>query len=39
LKLGMRAPYIIPDLLIKWHIPFLLILVVISYLSTTIFNF
>jgi hypothetical protein len=39
LKLSMRAPYVIPDLLIKWHTPFLLILAVISYLSTAIFEF
>jgi hypothetical protein len=39
LKLGMGASYVIPDLLIKWHISFLFILVVISYLSTAIFEF
>jgi hypothetical protein len=39
MKLGMRAPYVIPDLLTKWHIPFLLILAVISYLSTAYLNF
>jgi hypothetical protein len=31
MKLGMQTPYVIPDLLTKWHIPFLLILAVIYY--------
>jgi hypothetical protein len=38
-KLGMTAPCVIPDLLTKWHIPFLLILAVLSYLITAIFEF
>jgi hypothetical protein len=39
MELGMRAPYLIPDRLIKWHILFLHILAVVSYLSTAIFEF
>jgi hypothetical protein len=39
MKLDMRAPYVILDHLIKWHIIFLLILAVVSYLSTAIFEF
>jgi hypothetical protein len=39
MKIGMHAPHVIPDLLTKWHISFLLILGVISYLSSAMFEF
>jgi hypothetical protein len=39
MKLGMQAPYVIPDPLTKWYVPFMLILVVMSYLSSSIFEF
>jgi hypothetical protein len=39
MKLGISAPHVIPDLLTKWHITFLLILAFISYLSSAIFEF
>jgi hypothetical protein len=39
MKLDMSSPYVIPDLLTKWHILFLLILVVISYLSSAMLEF
>jgi hypothetical protein len=36
LKLGMRAPYAIPDLLTKWYIQIILGLHVVPFLSSTI---
>jgi hypothetical protein len=39
IKLVMQTPYAIPDLLTKWHIPFLFILVVLTYLSSVMFEF
>jgi hypothetical protein len=34
LKLGMRAPYVIPHLLTKWHIQILLGLHVVPFLRS-----
>jgi hypothetical protein len=39
MKLGMSAPYVIPDLLTKWNIQFLLILVVIPFLGHVMLDF
>jgi hypothetical protein len=39
LKLGMRAPHIIPHPLTKWHIQILLGLHVVSFLALTYLNF
>jgi hypothetical protein len=39
MKLGMQTPYVIPDLLTKWNIPFLLILAAVTYLSSVMFEF
>jgi hypothetical protein len=37
--LGMRVPHFIPNNLTKWHIQFLLILVVILFLGHTMLEF
>jgi hypothetical protein len=39
MALGMQVPHFIPNMLTKWHIQFLLILVVIQFLSPEMFEF
>jgi hypothetical protein len=38
-KLGMHTPHVIPEELTKWHIQFLLILAVISFLGHAMLEF